>query len=89
LIQSLGLVVLKDDKNSFPPYEAVPVVRSQVLEKYPELRSVIAELGGKISEEDMRQLNYQVDKEQQEAGQVAQEFLLQKLGGSKPVAPGK
>ena len=84
LIQSLGLVVLKDDKNYFPPYEAVPVVRSQILEKYPELRPVLAELGGKISEEDMRRLNYQVDKKQQEAGEVAQEFLQQKLGDAKP-----
>ncbi|MBW3586494.1 MAG: ABC transporter substrate-binding protein [Cyanobacteria bacterium 0813] len=89
LIQSLGLVVLKDDKNYFPPYQAVPVVRSQILEKYPELRQVLAELGGKISEEDMRKLNYQVDKKQEEAGQVAQEFLQQKLGGAKPVAPAK
>jgi glycine betaine/choline ABC-type transport system substrate-binding protein len=89
LIQSLGLVVLKDDKNYFPPYEAVPVVRSQVLEKYPELRSVLAEVGGKISEEDMRQLNYQVDGKQQEAGQVAQEFLQRKLGDAKPAAPAK
>ncbi|MBE9093841.1 glycine betaine ABC transporter substrate-binding protein [Tychonema sp. LEGE 07203] len=89
LIQSLGLVVLKDDKNYFPPYEAVPVVRSQILEKYPELRPVLAELGGKISEEDMRKLNYQVDGKQEEAGQVAREFLQQKLGDSKPVAPAK
>lgn len=84
LIESMGLVVLKDDKNYFPPYQAVPVARSQVLEKYPELRSVLAELGGKISEEDMRKLNYQVDGKQQEAGQVAQEFLQQKFGGSTP-----
>jgi osmoprotectant transport system substrate-binding protein len=89
LIQSLGLVVLQDDKNYFPPYEAVPVVRSQILEKYPELRQVLAELGGKISEEDMRKLNYQADGEQQEAGQVAREFLQQKLGDSKPVTPAK
>ncbi|MEG4394694.1 glycine betaine ABC transporter substrate-binding protein [Microcoleus sp. BROC3] len=89
LIQSLGLVVLKDDKNYFPPYEAVPVVRAQILEKYPELRQLLAELGGKISEEDMRKLNYQVDGKQQEAGQVAREFLQQKLGVSKPVAPAK
>ncbi|MEG4940478.1 glycine betaine ABC transporter substrate-binding protein [Microcoleus sp. F4-D5] len=89
LIQSLGLVVLKDDKNYFPPYEAVPVVRSQILEKYPELRQVLAELGGKISEEDMRKLNYQVDGKQQEAGQVAREFLQQKLGDAKPVTPAK
>jgi osmoprotectant transport system substrate-binding protein len=89
LIQSLGLVVLKDDKNYFPPYEAVPVVRSQILEKYPELRPVLAELGGKISEEDMRQLNYQVDGKQQEAAQVARQFLQQKLGESKPATPAK
>ncbi|WP_445240928.1 hypothetical protein [Microcoleus vaginatus] len=37
----------------------------------------------------MRKLNYQVDKQQQEAGQVAREFLQQKLGVSKPVAPAK
>ena len=89
VIQSLGLVVLKDDKNYFPPYQAVPVVRSQILEKYPELRQVLAELGGKISEEDMRKLNYQVDGQQQEARQVAREFLQQKLGDSKPVTPPK
>ncbi|MCC3408013.1 MAG: ABC transporter substrate-binding protein [Microcoleus sp. PH2017_10_PVI_O_A] len=89
LIQSLGLVILKDDKNYFPPYEAVPVVRSQILEKYPELRPVLAELGGKISEEDMRQLNYQVDGKQQDAAQVARQFLLQKLGDSQPGTPAK
>jgi len=89
LIQSLGLVVLKDNKNYFPPYEAVPVVRSQILEKYPELRPVLAELGGKISEEDMRQLNYQVDGKQQDTAQVAREFLQKKLGESKPVTPAK
>ncbi len=53
------------------------------------MRQVLAEFGGKISEEEMRQLNYQVDGEQQEAGQVAQEFLQQKLGESKPVTPAK
>jgi len=86
LIESLGLVVLKDDKQFFPPYEAAPVVRSAILEKYPELRQVLKELGGKISEEDMRKLNYQVDGKQQDAAQVAQEFLQQKLGESKPAS---
>jgi len=59
------------------------------LDKYPELRPVLAELGGKISEEDMRRLNYQVDKKQQEAREVAQDFLQQKLGESEPVSPPK
>ena len=85
LIESLGLVVLKDDRQYFPPYEAAPVVRSAILAKYPNLRQVLQELAGKISEEDMRKLNYQVDGKQQDAAQVAQEFLQQKLGESKPV----
>lgn len=84
LIESLGLVVLKDDKQYFPPYEAAPVVRSAILEKHPELRQVLNELAGKISEEDMRKLNYQVDGKQLDAGQVAQEFLQQKLGSLNP-----
>ncbi|MEK0179118.1 MAG: ABC transporter substrate-binding protein [Oscillatoriales cyanobacterium] len=82
LIESFGLVVLKDDKNYFPSYEAVPVVRSQILTKYPELRSVLAELGGKISEAEMRKMNYLVDGKQQDAGEVAQQFLQQKFGNS-------
>ncbi|XZN89022.1 MAG: glycine betaine ABC transporter substrate-binding protein [Microcoleus sp.] len=82
LIESFGLVVLKDDKNYFPSYEAVPVVRSQILTKYPELRSVLAELGGKISEADMRKMNYLVDGKQQDAGEVAQQFLQQNFGNS-------
>jgi glycine betaine/choline ABC-type transport system substrate-binding protein len=53
------------------------------------LRQVLAELGGKISEEDMRKLNYQVDGQQQEARQVAGEFLQQKLGGSQPAPSAK
>ncbi|WP_341734051.1 glycine betaine ABC transporter substrate-binding protein [Microcoleus sp. EPA2] len=82
LIESFGLVVLKDDKNYFLSYEAVPVVRSQILTKYPELRSVLAELGGKISEAEMRKMNYLVDGKQQDAGEVAQQFLQEKFGKS-------
>ncbi|OCR02111.1 ABC transporter substrate-binding protein [Oscillatoriales cyanobacterium USR001] len=89
LIESLGLVVLKDDKQYFPPYEAAPVVRSAILEKYPNLRQVLKELGGKISEEDMRKLNYQVDGKQQDAAQVAQKFWQQKFGDLKPTNDGK
>lgn len=80
LIESLGLVVLQDDKQYFPPYEAVPVVRGLILQRYPELRQVLQQLAGKISEAEMRKLNYQVDGQQQDAQQVAKTFLQQKFG---------
>jgi osmoprotectant transport system substrate-binding protein len=66
--------VLQDDKQYFPPYEAAPVVRAATLTKYPELNQVMKELGGKISDDDMRRLNYLVDAEKKDVKQVVQDF---------------
>ena len=78
LIQARGLVVLEDDKRYFPPYDAVPVVRGQALARYPALREALSDLGGKISEEDMRRLNYAVDGEHRDLKQLVAEFLREK-----------
>lgn len=78
LIQARGLVVLDDDKHYFPPYDAVPVVREQTLARYPALRQALAELGGKISAEDMRRLNYAVDGEHRDLKPLVAGFLRQK-----------
>ncbi|MGH7899494.1 MAG: glycine betaine ABC transporter substrate-binding protein [Candidatus Binatia bacterium] len=75
LIASLGLRVLKDDRRYFPPYEAAPVVRRQLLERRPEVRAALDSLGGKISAEKMRRLNYLVDGERRAAEKVASEFV--------------
>lgn len=77
-IARLGLVVLKDDKQYFPPYETVPIVRKETLKKYPELRTAIAQLAGKISADEMRQLNYLVEGELREIKDVVQEFRKSK-----------
>lgn len=78
LIDALGLVVLEDDRHYFPPYEAVPIVRRQILERHPELRAALRDLAGKISEAEMRRLNYAVDGEHRDVAQVAREFLRAK-----------
>lgn len=78
LIQARGLVVLQDDKHYFPPYDAVPVVREQTLERYPQVRGALAALAGKISEEDMRRLNYAVDGEHRDVKQLVADFLREK-----------
>jgi osmoprotectant transport system substrate-binding protein len=78
LIQARGFVVLEDDKHYFPPYDAAPVVREQTLARYPALRQALSELGGKISEEDMRRLNYAVDGEHRDLKPLVTEFLRQK-----------
>jgi osmoprotectant transport system substrate-binding protein len=78
LIQAHGLVVLEDDKHYFPPYDAVPVVREQTLAQYPAVRAALSDLAGRISEEDMRRLNYAVDGEHRDLKQLVAEFLRQK-----------
>jgi osmoprotectant transport system substrate-binding protein len=60
-IASLGLVVLADDRHYFPPYEAAPVVREAVLRARPVIADALARLGGTLSLETMRRLNYEVD----------------------------
>src|SRR6266581_3114202 len=54
LLDALGLVALADDRHYFPPYDAVPVVRQSTLARFPQLRSALADLAGKLSASDMR-----------------------------------
>jgi glycine betaine/choline ABC-type transport system substrate-binding protein len=74
VIDSLHLVIMEDDRHYFPPYDAVPIVRRATLEKFPQLRGALAELGGKISGADMRHLNYLVDGEQRDVAVVVREY---------------
>ncbi|ARV58731.1 ABC transporter substrate-binding protein [Nostocales cyanobacterium HT-58-2] len=73
-IARLGLVVLKDDKQYFPPYEATPIVRKETLQKYPQVRKAITQLVGKISADEMRQLNYLVEGELRDIKEVVSQF---------------
>jgi len=74
-ITSLALRVLEDDRAYFPPYDAVPVARRAVLERYTGLKGVLDSLGGRISADEMRRLNYRVYGVKASTEQVAREFL--------------
>ena len=74
LISALGLVALEDDRHYFPPYDAVPIVRKATLERFPALRGALADLAGKVSASDIRQLNYAVDGLHREPTAVVREF---------------
>lgn len=78
LIPKLNLTVLKDDKQYFPPYQAVPIFKEETLASYPEILSAIAPLAGAISAEEMQELNYQVDKEAKPVEQVVSNFFKMK-----------
>lgn len=78
LIPALDLFVLEDDHHYFPPYEAVAVMRGEMLKNHPEVGAAIGELEGAISDEDMRRLNYAVDGQHRDATAVVKEFLRQR-----------
>lgn len=78
LIDSLHLVALEDDRHYFPPYDAVPIVRHAALEKFPQLRSALADLSGKLTAAEMRRLNSQVDADQRDVAAVVRAFRAAK-----------
>ena len=74
-IASYDLVMLEDDRNFFPPYDAAPVVDNQVLKNTPGLEEALNKLGNTISTEKMQQLNYEADNNLVEPSVVAERFL--------------
>jgi glycine betaine/choline ABC-type transport system substrate-binding protein len=78
LIPVLDLFVLEDDRHYFPPYEAVPIVGQEMLMRHPEVGQALNDLAGKISDADMRRLNYAVDGQHRDVKEVVSEFLRQK-----------
>jgi osmoprotectant transport system substrate-binding protein len=78
LIPALDLFVLQDDRHYFPPYEAVPVIREETVQQHPEIAQALAELAGKISDEEMQRMNYAVDGQHRDTQEVVREFLRNK-----------
>jgi glycine betaine/choline ABC-type transport system substrate-binding protein len=71
----LDVLVLRDDKRYFPPYDCALAVRRQSLEANPPLRQALTELAGLFTDLTMRKLNYQVDGAHRPAREVAEQFL--------------
>lgn len=74
-IPAFDLVILKDDKSFFPPYQAAPLVRAETLVKHPVLHELLNWLWERISNETMQGLNYEVDEKGKMTSSVAREFL--------------
>ena len=70
------LRLLEDDKHLFPPYDAAPVVRAELLHKHPELVPVLQSLSGKIDGKKMQEMNYEVDLQKRTPAEVARAFLV-------------
>ncbi|MGG3281326.1 osmoprotectant ABC transporter substrate-binding protein [Paenibacillus solani] len=74
-LKAYELQTLQDDKQFFPPYDASPVLRSDLLKEHPEIQDAIAPIVGKLDADTMISLNYQVDIEKKSEREVAIAYL--------------
>jgi osmoprotectant transport system permease protein len=75
LIDAFHLTALEDNRHYFPPYDAVPIVRTPTLLRHPQVGRALDRLAGRVTDRDMRAMNAAVDVEHQDVARVAREFL--------------
>lgn len=75
LIDALKLTQLADNRQYFPPYDAIPVVRTASLLRHPAIGRGVARLARRISSQEMRAMNAAVDLQHRAVADVAREFL--------------
>lgn len=76
-IQAFKFRVLADDKEFFPNYAAVPVVRAETLKANPALEATLNALSGKLSDQVLQGLNAKVDVDKTAIEEVARQFLAE------------
>ena len=74
-ISAMDLVPLIDDLNVFPPYDCSLVIKTEVLERYPQIPEILAPLIGNIDDETMSYYNQLADVHRQEVDDVAQQMV--------------
>src|SRR5699024_5555522 len=74
-LESYELAVLNDDESLFPPYEGAPLLREETLEEHPELEDILNQLAGKVTNDEIREMNYLVNVEEESPKDVAVEYL--------------
>ncbi len=77
-IQAFGLTALEDNKHYFPPYQAVPLVRCEALQRWPQIKTALDALAGKITADDMRTMNEAIDGQHRDPADVVREFRNRK-----------
>lgn len=72
------IVAVEDDISFWPPYNLVPVVRADILEKEPKIADILNPISAVLDNATMQALNAQVDLDQKEYKEVASAFLKEK-----------
>lgn len=68
-------VLLEDDRGLQPPENVVPVVRTEVLERHPDVAGIVDRATAQLGPEDLVSLNRRVDLDRLTPGDAAREWL--------------
>ena len=82
-IDKAGLIVLADDRNYFPRYDAVLLYRADLPQRLPKTWSALKTLEGRIDDATMRRMNAAAELEGKDFASIAAAFLA----GQKSAAP--
>ncbi len=77
-IAKYKFVLLQDDKNAFPAYNPAPIVRDSVLQKSPQIATILNKLAPDLTTDVSQQLQSQVVNDGQSVTEVATKFLQSK-----------
>ena len=67
-------VLLDDDKHVWPPYNLAPVVRDNILEKYPDIADILNHVSNSLDTATITELNARVDVGHEEYEDVAKDY---------------
>ena len=77
-IQAAGLVVLDDDKSVQPVYAPAPIIREDVLKKFPKIEEVLKPVFASLDLKTLQELNGRIQVGGEPAKDVAKAYLTQK-----------
>ena len=74
-IAPAGLVVMEDDAGVQPVYQPAPIVRSEVLQAYPQIRDILAPIFESLDLETLQELNGRIQIGGEPSAAVAQDYM--------------
>ncbi|MEG1504362.1 MAG: ABC transporter permease/substrate-binding protein [Enterococcus sp.] len=75
-IKQYDLVTLEDDLHNFPPYQGAPLMKQEFADQHPKVVKALNRLAGKITEDQMVEMNYLVNVKKEQPAKVAHDFLV-------------
>lgn len=75
LLKKGDFVVLEEDKRVWPPYYLTPVIRQEVLDKYPEAEAILNKIFSSLEYDSFVSLLSRVDIDKEDYETVAKEYF--------------